>query len=184
MLSSTKHVGSGTANLEDILSAPNKEKDMTIKLTYKKKKEKGIVNLHAKVIDNEAPAEKKPDADTITPPTKKESDPSPSENKSNKKDDLDKHHKEEEPKKNELKKEPVKEDVSNNDIKAEPDKTTKPEPKSTEPAQSQHTKAEVETPFDFEKSLLCVKKVCANDLKSVESFGKNVRILVGYLVYP
>mgnify|MGYP003385075892 FL=1 len=184
-MASTKHVGSGKTTLQEILATPEKETDLTIKLTHNKKKEQGVVKMHVNVIENTPPApepKKKPDPEPE--PVVKEEDPKKNLEKEKKEVPKEVPKKDIEPEKEKEKEEVVdksppkavvndpptgikKEGVSNMDTNKPPADITKPS-SSADQANS--------TPFDFETALLCIRKVSANHLKDVEKFGKNVRI--------
>jgi hypothetical protein len=177
MMSSTKHVGLGKINLKDILSSTNKEADMTVKLTHKKKKEKGIVKLHAKVIDDPAPpaAEKKEEAQ-VEHVAQKDETQKQSTDKSTAKEDTPTikqekvHEKEKQPT-------PVPDEKAKTPIEVVEKSINKSSLEMKEqPPSPEASQKETSSPFTFDKAFLHVVKVSASNLKNVETFGKNVSI--------
>lgn len=187
-MSSSKHVGSGKINLLEILAAPQKETDLTINLTFNKKKEKGLVTLHAKVIEDIPPPEKNKEPETE--PIAKKEEPKEEKKKEETKAVKNEEKNKEEPKevheKNKDKQKADKEEEKNKEEKEEkvvpnkPQEAPMPSSKAVvndPPVEKSNEEGAVAntTPFEFEKALLCIRKISANNLKNVEKFGKNVR---------
>lgn len=181
MMVKTKHVGSGKVELEELLALPNKEGDITVKLTHyvkkKAKKEKGIVQMHAKVVeDTPAEQEKKeePKKEAEVEPKKDKEDISKKKNiaeKSNqpvKKPDPPLDEKDSDEKKGENGNNTV---DKLNDVKND----SKEMKNSPEEKEEEEKKKKIDvSPFEFEKAVLFIHKISAKNMKSVEWFSKNV----------
>jgi hypothetical protein len=185
MLTSTKHVGSGITSLQAILAAPDHETDLTIQLTHNKKQEKGLVKLHAKVIDDTPPPSEPAKTSAPAPEsTPKKEEPAENNQDKEKSDphhdnsitdnntkvnDQEKHEQEQEQQEEEEKK--VSTPASSRD--ASPP-TAKPAAvrSGEDPDNRQDSFL---PPLDFERALLCIHRVSVHHLKNVETLGKNVR---------
>jgi hypothetical protein len=151
-----------------VLAADNKETDVTVKLTHNKKKEKGVVKMHVKVIDDTPPPEVKQKPDPEPAAVAKKEEPKGEVSKDESRVDDKK------------KRADGKEEVAATHTEDRVDNNEKKQPEQSPAPEVQKDKEkEVEdaTPFEFEKALLCICRVSANNLKDVEKFGKNVSLI-------